>query len=43
MDIALLVVEYQHRHVIEQALKVVVYSVKLKPEFAILNKLIYIF
>lgn len=42
MDIALLVVQYQHRHVLEQALKVVIYSVKLKLEFAILNKLINI-
>jgi hypothetical protein len=40
MDIALLVVEYQDRHVIEQALKAVVYSVKLKLEFAILSKLV---
>lgn len=42
MDVALLVVEYQDRHVIEQALKQVVYSVKLKLEFAILSKLISI-
>lgn len=40
MDVALLVVEYQNRHVIEQALKGVVYSTKLKLEFAILSKLI---
>ena len=40
MDIALLVVEYQDRHVIEQALKEVIYSVKLKLEFAILSKLV---
>ena len=40
MDIALLVVEYQNRHVIEQTLKGVVYSTKLKLEFAILRKLI---
>lgn len=40
MDITLLVVQYQHRHVLEQALKVVIYSIKLKLEFAILNKLI---
>lgn len=40
MDVALLVVEYQNRHVIEQALKGVVYSIKLKLEFAILNKLV---
>ncbi|KAK3639735.1 hypothetical protein LTR56_012312 [Elasticomyces elasticus] len=39
LDVALLVVEYQDRHVIEQALKEVVYSVKLKFEFAILSKL----
>jgi hypothetical protein len=40
MDVALLAVEYQNRHVIEQSLKGVVYSVKLKLEFAILNKLV---
>ena len=40
MDIALLVVEFQDRHVIEQAIKEVVYSVKLKLEFAILSKLV---
>ena len=40
MDIALLVVEYQDRHVIEQALKEFIYSVKLKLEFAILSKLV---
>jgi hypothetical protein len=42
MDIALLVVEYQNRHPIEQALKGVIYSVKLKLEFAVLNKLVAI-
>lgn len=42
MDIALLVVQYQNRHVIEQSLKALVYAVKLKLEFAILNKLINI-
>ena len=42
MDIALLIVEYQDRHVIEQAIKEVVYSVKLKLEFAILSKLVSI-
>ena len=42
MDIALLVVEYQDRQVIEQAVKQVVYSVKLKLEFAILSKLVSI-
>jgi len=40
MDIALLVVEYQDRHVIEQAIKQVIYSIKLKLEFAILSKLV---
>jgi len=39
-DIALLVVEYQNRHVIEQALKAAVYGIKLKLEFAILSKLV---
>lgn len=42
MDLALLVVEYQNRHVIEQAVKQVVYSIKLKLEFAILSKLVNI-
>ncbi|KAI7492955.1 hypothetical protein KC367_g8907 [Hortaea werneckii] len=36
--IALLVVEYQDRHVVEQALKGAVYGMKLKLEFAILSK-----
>jgi hypothetical protein len=40
MDVALLVVEYQDRHVFQQALKGVIYSVKLKMEFAILSKLV---
>lgn len=40
MDIALLVIEYQDRHVFQQALKGVIYSVKLKMEFAILSKLV---
>jgi len=40
MDIALLVIEYQDRHVFQQALKEVVYSIKLKMEFAILSKLV---
>ena len=39
LDIALLVAEFQDRHVIEQALKGVVYSMKLKLEFAIPSKL----
>ena len=42
MDIALLVVEYQDRFQVERAIKEVVYSVKLKLEFAILSKLISI-
>lgn len=40
MDIALLVIEYQDRHVFQQAFKGVIYSVKLKLEFAILSKLV---
>jgi len=40
MDVALLVIEYQDRHVYQQALKGVIYSVKLKMEFAILSKLV---
>ncbi|KAI6841351.1 hypothetical protein KC340_g6799 [Hortaea werneckii] len=39
-DIGLLVVEYQDRHVVEQALKGAVYGMKLKLEFAILSKLV---
>ncbi len=42
LDIALLVVEYQNRHVLEQAVKAVVYSIKLKLEFAVLSKLVTI-
>ena len=40
MDIALLVLEYHNLRVLEQAFKVVIYSVKLKLEFAILGKLV---
>lgn len=40
MDVALLVVEFQNLRVLEQAFKVVVYSIKLKLEFAILGKLV---
>jgi hypothetical protein len=40
MDVAVLVIEYQDRHVFQQALKEVVYSIKLKMEFAILSKLV---
>ena len=42
MDLCLLIVEYQDRFQVERAIKVVVYSVKLKLEFAILSKLISI-
>ncbi|KAK3686464.1 hypothetical protein LTR37_019783 [Vermiconidia calcicola] len=42
MDIALLVMEYQNRRTIERALKQFIYSVKLKLEFSILNKLVSI-
>ena len=42
MDLALLILQYQSRHVLEQSLKAVVYSTKLKLEFAILNKLVNI-
>ena len=41
-DIALLAVEFRDLHVIEQAVKSVVYSIKLKLEFAILSKLVSI-
>ena len=40
MDIALLALEYRNLRVLEQAFKVVIYSVKLKLEFAILGKLV---
>lgn len=42
MDIALLVVEYLNYYVIETTLKSTVYSIKLKLEFAVLSKLVYI-
>lgn len=40
MDVALLIMEFQGRHVFSQALKGAIYSVKLKLEFAILSKLV---
>lgn len=40
MDIALLAVEYKSYFVWEQGLKVVIYSIKLKLEFAVLSKLV---
>lgn len=40
LDIGLLAVEYRNLHVMEQTFKAFVYSVKLKLEFAILNKLV---
>jgi hypothetical protein len=42
LDIALLVVEYLNLRIYEQAFKGVVYSIKLKLEFAILGKLVNI-
>lgn len=42
LDVALLVVEYRNLRVYEQAFKGVVYSIKLKLEFAILGKLVQI-
>jgi hypothetical protein len=42
LDIALLVVEYLNLREYEQAFKGVVYSIKLKLEFAILGKLVHI-
>ena len=41
LDIALLVVEYLNQRVYEQTFKGVVYSIKLKLEFAILGKLVH--
>ncbi len=40
MDVGLLAIEYRDLRVLEQTLKGVVYSVKLKLEFAILGKLV---
>ncbi|POR31836.1 hypothetical protein TPAR_07957 [Tolypocladium paradoxum] len=40
MDIGLLAVEYKNHFVLEQGLKVVIYSIKLKLEFAILGQLV---
>jgi hypothetical protein len=40
MDIALLALEYRNLRTLEQAFKVVIYSIKLKLEFAILGKLV---
>lgn len=40
MDIALLVVEYKNHFTWEQGLKVVIYSIKLKLEFAVLGELV---
>ncbi|KAL5336516.1 hypothetical protein BJX70DRAFT_389946 [Aspergillus crustosus] len=42
MDIGLLVVEYMDYYIMETMIKGVVYSVKLKLEFAVLGKLVYI-
>jgi hypothetical protein len=41
MDIALLVIEYKNYYVWQQGCKVVVYSIKLKLEFAVLGQLIH--
>jgi hypothetical protein len=40
MDVGLLSIEYRNLRVLEQTVKAVVYSVKLKLEFAILGKLV---
>ncbi|RSL51105.1 hypothetical protein CEP53_008556 [Fusarium sp. AF-6] len=40
MDIALLVIMYKNHYTLEQGIKVVVYSIKLKLEFAVLGKLV---
>ncbi|KAF4986518.1 hypothetical protein FDECE_15912 [Fusarium decemcellulare] len=40
MDIALLVIMYKNHFTLEQGVKVVVYSIKLKLEFAVLGKLV---
>lgn len=43
MDIALLVVEYVNLYIVQTTLKSMVYSIKLKLEFAILGQLIAVF
>lgn len=40
LDVALLVVEYRNLYIIETTLKGVVYSIKMKLEFAVLGKLV---
>lgn len=40
MNVALLAVEYKNYFILEQALKAVIYSIKLKLEFAVLNELV---
>ncbi|GIK02472.1 hypothetical protein Aspvir_006528 [Aspergillus viridinutans] len=42
MDIGLLVVEYMNKYIMETMLKGVIYSIKLKLEFAVLGKLVYL-
>ncbi|KAF5586939.1 uncharacterized protein FSUBG_11946 [Fusarium subglutinans] len=40
MDIALLIIMYKDHYTIEQGVKLVIYSIKLKLEFAVLGKLV---
>ncbi|GFG11165.1 hypothetical protein IFM61606_01535 [Aspergillus udagawae] len=42
MDLGLLVVEYMNKYIMETMLKGVIYSIKLKLEFAVLGKLVYL-
>ncbi|RHZ49112.1 uncharacterized protein CDV56_105635 [Aspergillus thermomutatus] len=42
MDLGLLVVEYMNKYILETMIKGVVYSIKLKLEFAVLGKLVYL-
>ncbi|KAE8352032.1 hypothetical protein BDV28DRAFT_149446 [Aspergillus coremiiformis] len=42
MDVGLLVIEYKDMYIMETMIKGVVYSIKLKLEFAVLGKLVYL-
>ncbi|RHZ65896.1 hypothetical protein CDV55_106376 [Aspergillus turcosus] len=42
MDLGLLVVEYMNKYIMETMIKGVIYSIKLKLEFAVLGKLVYL-
>ncbi|EAW08140.1 uncharacterized protein ACLA_028650 [Aspergillus clavatus NRRL 1] len=42
LDLGLLVVEYMNKYILETMLKGAIYSIKLKLEFAVLGKLVYL-